>query len=649
MPTPPKGLATLALLKTRLDEGKDHLGLFEPFVEDTVVFAAPEHFAAADLRAAVDERHGLLIPIETVTTLLGRLVRRAAVRREGGRYFRLVAQPTIDIANEKVSAERDLQSLGGELKTFAFSTKTPFTSEDDALASLIGFLQENNVALLLEEPPDGLVPGLPKQVQRVVARFVTQECLARPELRTTLERLVVGLVLKNALLLQDLSLAAQRFVDLQVFLDSQILFSLLGLTGNADAIATTEVVSLLKDTGAIPSAFDVTLAEMQRVLAMLEDHLGTSEGRLSLRQTPLVRHVLTSGMRPTDVRILSASLERRLRDAGVQIRETPRRNRDFTLDEAKLAEVLVDRSGDVQQPRIKHDVDCVAAVLTLRSGKRPRRLEMAHAVFASASPAVIRNVSAWHRGQGESGLSPILDIRALANVAWLKRPASARSLKVHELVALCAAALRPSRETWEKFVRNLKDLRADGSLADAETVAIVASELAEPILAEWEDDREPDAASIHEAIDRVKDAYRDEGRRTVMQMMQEARTQATEAQQRAAVTRARQVATDEHLRARAVAIGRGVGTTAAVLIMVVGVAAILVALPGVIEAASGWMRWVARGLLGASAILTSWGLWSGFNVLALRTTISEAAAAKVVVYLVPPDPGDGPPESSTAV
>ena len=39
----PKGLATLALLKTRFDEGRDHLELLEPFVADAVVPSLPTY------------------------------------------------------------------------------------------------------------------------------------------------------------------------------------------------------------------------------------------------------------------------------------------------------------------------------------------------------------------------------------------------------------------------------------------------------------------------------------------------------------------------------------------------------------------------------------------------------------------------------
>jgi hypothetical protein len=42
----PKGLATVAFLKTKLDEGVDHLGLFEPLILDALGHVATPDFLA---------------------------------------------------------------------------------------------------------------------------------------------------------------------------------------------------------------------------------------------------------------------------------------------------------------------------------------------------------------------------------------------------------------------------------------------------------------------------------------------------------------------------------------------------------------------------------------------------------------------------
>ena len=58
MPETPQGLATVAFLKTRLDEGHDHVGMFEPLVHDALHRLTAQDFLASDIQAQVRNRTG---------------------------------------------------------------------------------------------------------------------------------------------------------------------------------------------------------------------------------------------------------------------------------------------------------------------------------------------------------------------------------------------------------------------------------------------------------------------------------------------------------------------------------------------------------------------------------------------------------------
>ncbi len=162
-----------------------------------------------------------------------------------------------------------------------------------------------------------------------------------------------------------------------------------------------------------------------------------------------------------------------------------------------------------------HDVDAVSAILTLRSGRRPSSLDDAWAVFATTSSSVVRTVVEWYRESGEGGISPVVHCLALSNIAWLKKPASAARRKLHELVALCAAALRPSRKVWDSFGRQLRELQQAGQMSSDEYVATVVSELTEARLVELDEDAEVEAETVLEVVERVKASYAEEAARAV--------------------------------------------------------------------------------------------------------------------------------------
>lgn len=89
-----RGLATVAFLKASYDEGRDHIANFLPIVLDAAQSRTDEDFGIEELQVEIRDTFGLLIPATTLRTLLSRATKKGALRREGGRYFRLQAQPT---------------------------------------------------------------------------------------------------------------------------------------------------------------------------------------------------------------------------------------------------------------------------------------------------------------------------------------------------------------------------------------------------------------------------------------------------------------------------------------------------------------------------------------------------------------------------
>lgn len=513
-----RGLATVALLKVNFDAGKDHIAMFQPFVLDTVAHLPRDGFTVQEVRESLHHRHQLKMPTNTLRTLLGRAVKHQFLRREAGRYF-LGATP-LDSKNLSLLRQRVEQRqlrLANELREYAKQRRLHLEAPEDALAAILRFIDQHHVTLALDAAHDSELGIEDEDHQRVtdrrtriVAAFLHEHLSAGGEYLEIIQEMLEGFILQNALLLKDISAASRRFRDLEVFLDTGLLLGALGFRGEATETATREALSLLRETGARLSVLEVTIREIDGILSIYEDKLGTPDGRLSLHPTEVTRFFLTKGYSPSDVRQERALLARNMPALGANIRALPRHRVELTLDEADLATRLADRAGGENDPRVVHDVHCIAAILTLRGGKRSDSLDDARAVFATTSTMTVSNVSAWYEAQGDGGVSPIVHHLTLSNLAWLKRPASGATLKLHELVALCAAALRPPRRIWDSFLHQLKKLKESGQLSSDEATAIVASEFADRILADELIEDDLDASSISEVIDRVKRTYREE-------------------------------------------------------------------------------------------------------------------------------------------
>lgn len=511
--TLPRSAATLAMLKALHDSGKDHIEMFQPFVLHAVASLPTDDFVTADLQPVLEQVLGLKVPLETLQTLLTRAVHRNQVRRDGGRYFRNTAALEGCNIEPLLAAYVPIQqALCQALQRYA-ADQGLSVDEEEAWHLLIALVQSSHLGLLLE----GDVPAfdnqlVPSREAQIVARFVQDRCQTTPALADALRGVVEGYVLQNTLLLRDIATLAGLFRNLRVFFDTRFLFDLLGVSGAPALTAARESLELIRSAGARLASFETTIREMRRVLALYENRLGTNEGRLSLHPTPLSRFFLTNRWAPSDVRELSALLDSKLKQLGVTVVEMPQRRAAFTLDEAALGVRLRKPADDHDNARVQHDVDCVAAVLVLRAGRPSQQLEQAREIFCTTTGLVVKNVNQWFREQGETGVPPTIYQASLSSRAWLKKPAVASDVKLHEIIAVCAAILRPRMQVWDAFGRHLKRMKDTGEISSDEAVAIVANEFTDIALNELDwSEGEPDSSSIAEVVERVKARYREEG------------------------------------------------------------------------------------------------------------------------------------------
>ncbi|MRR59307.1 MAG: hypothetical protein EG824_14015 [Deltaproteobacteria bacterium] len=260
---------------------------------------------------------------------------------------------------------------------------------------------------------------------------------------------------------------------------------------------------------------------------MYEDKLATEAGRKTLRPSAMARNFLLQRYTPGDVREMIALLETETLNAGFQIVEIPTHLKELTSAEEALTKRLIDPvTRDELEPRVIHDVDCIAGILTLRRGSRSNRLEKVKSIFVTSSTLVIRNTRLWwEEDEHEIGIPPAIHMRALANIAWLKKPTIRREYKLRELVALCRAALRPMPETWRRFLKHLDVLRKSNRINSDEEVAIVVSAMSDRLLVEAEmEERQHgdiDAITLDEIVERVKGSYKDQAYEKEQQLIHE--------------------------------------------------------------------------------------------------------------------------------
>jgi len=505
-----RGLATVAFLKARFDVGTDHLGLFQPFVDDALLQTETDAIELSSLKDAIRNSTGLSIPIEIIKTLLKRAKKKGLVTRAGGRYLRTQGHTKTDFRSQMHKLEQATERLVARFRQFAAARGQRWESDDDTVAALIHFLDSHHIGVVLGQPIRA--SSVTGRLNHTVAAFVAEIVEEAGPDSAILESIVKGIIVQNALLLRDVPIDGRHLSALTVYVDSGVLLRALGYAGSAELHATTEALALLRAAGARLRAFDDTVTEIESILRVYERKLGSSAGIKSLRPTPLTHNFLTAKTTPTEVRQEIALITRNLQRLGVRVHPFPRHKAEYTEDEKALAGLLRDRSRqyDEDERRVWHDVMAIAAILTLREGARPSRMSNAKHVFASGSARTVMNAARWYRRSYSHGLEPIVHFRSVTNAAWVLRPTDAANVPMHELAAVCAAVLQPSTEVWSRFVEHLDKMVATGELSDDESIAVVANEFTRMKLSDFGPDEDVEATTVREIVERVRAAEQTE-------------------------------------------------------------------------------------------------------------------------------------------
>lgn len=183
-----KGLVTVAPLKSNYDAKRDHVEMFQPFLVDTLCSLDRDNFTVDEIRQRFFQRHGLAVPLSALQILLTRAKRKGLVRRDGGQYFRILSALTDpQLPQSRAEVDREHAAIATALREYAAERKRDIQTDEDALALLLAFLEENQIAFLLDDPGtfDLVAPSvLPQRDAIIVARFITEVCLRDPHLAT---------------------------------------------------------------------------------------------------------------------------------------------------------------------------------------------------------------------------------------------------------------------------------------------------------------------------------------------------------------------------------------------------------------------------------------------------------------------------------
>lgn len=369
-------------------------------------------------------------------------------------------------------------------------------SEKKADLALLEFIKMNSSSFLLECDTDG--ENLASSNGSVGFQELTRISICLAEIAKNpqsdnyqyLVDLCLGNSFASAIFWWDDEENKSHLKNLNVYLDSPIIFRLLGFGSEGQEEVAIDLVKTLKDRGARLFVFDHVLSEVIDVFEGAKTWIGNPEYDPS-KASKTSQKVIELKLTPIDLEKVIDEIPEKLETYGIKQEEaiSPNILREYQIDECKLhhdikaAYELRDRDKDAT---IDVDVKSIGAINKLRKSNAVIHLNKAQAVLCTSNKT-LSNVSfdfeqkEYNRPNRSIPLC-MTDV-ALVTIAWLESPGNGRRIAQRRVIAQVNALIEPTYAIKRKFCDDLRERREAKIITNAEYLAIIRESTVNKILA----------------------------------------------------------------------------------------------------------------------------------------------------------------------
>ena len=434
---------------------------------------------------AMKEEFGLEIPIQTIQTILRKLVKsrqEAILVRENNQYKLIQDIPPSKLSEEKEVALEKITTVVRALYTYAQDKHNRNISEEMSSSMLTLFLEKFSIDCIRAFYLTTALPPLPAQDREnwqlvLVSLFVRYIHENDANLFEDFMTVVKGHMAANALLCPDLEQFKKSYSGVTFYFDVRLLLRVLGLDLVEHCESVIELIQLLQKNDGKIAYFSHTYDELMTAIDNAINYFDSPRGRGS------IIHAARQSDKPrTDLMRIQAKARDLLEEKNLLYEKTPAYIQSHQIDEQTL-ENFLEKEVKYRNPgALTKDINSVRSIYVLRRGKEARSLETCKAILITNNTAFAKSAYQFGKDRDQSrDISTVMSDISLTNIAWLKDPVQNPNLPRKEVLAIAHAALQPSDEYVSKIIEEIDRLKEEGNIT-SEDHLILRSATAEKYL-----------------------------------------------------------------------------------------------------------------------------------------------------------------------
>jgi len=409
------------------------------------------------------ERYTMELPLPFIRQVLGVGVKNGSFIEDHGKY----SVVTNELAKYRFS-ETDFNTLWTQLInefTEYCQAKDIDISSLNTSAFVTNILDDSDEKILAGEKvdePDGMSPS-----EYGWYNFIKEQGELKTELYSFVSALSACNITKQALFYAGE--ASVDYSDLHIYLDSPIVFALLGMDDVSRTESYQQLVADMLRAKCSVHVLDHNFHEVDGIIARAAEW-ATNPSYDLRRANNAARFFHDSQMEGPEISEFCENIEAKLNELGVTVKETSYDvfQNEFQEDETCLFDMVKDRYNahgyelsQEKQDSIRIDVRSIIIIYRERQGQTATRLQKAKHVMLTSNNA-IANVSKKYESNRsiQSGHIPAcISADLFATILWLDSPMQLLEYQKKKLLADCYAFLKPDKVMLDKYIKLLDEAR----------------------------------------------------------------------------------------------------------------------------------------------------------------------------------------------
>ena len=410
------------------------------------------------------EKYAIELPLPFVRQILGVGVQNKSFVEDHGKY-----SVAVEELQKYSFIDTDFNRLWDNLiETFKaycaekeIDISSPHTNE-----FVLRILDDSDDKILggdLIEDQQGLSP-----IEYAWYSFVKEQGEKQTDLYSFIAALSASNITKQALFYTGEGLP--DYSDLHVYLDSPIVFALLGMDEEHRTKSYQTLVADMIKAKCCVHVLDHNFQEVDSIIARAATWATNAQYDIS-KANNAARFFHDSQMSETEITEFCESIETKLNELGITVRKTSYDiyQDKFQEDEKSLFDMIKARykqNGyelrDDKEKSIRIDVRSIVIIYRERQGQTATRLQNAKHILLTSNNAVANASKQYESNQSiESGHIPAcVSADLFGTILWLNSPLQMLEYQKQKLLADCYAFLKPSRTLVNKYLQSLDEARA---------------------------------------------------------------------------------------------------------------------------------------------------------------------------------------------